>query len=129
MTLSPTPKVQPKRWTALSSGGLSTFCSSRFKARAPRPPRFIGHKTWISRIGSRPKRAGIRSFTISTIFAAGHEMEIALRVPRPVGHPPLVDAMGVGNDSALGRLAEDLGQPHDRHGGRVNDVGEHLPRT
>jgi hypothetical protein len=34
--------------------------------------------------------------------------------------------MGVGDNPALGRLAEDLGQPHDRHRTRADDVGEHL---
>ena len=28
--------------------------------RAPTPPRFIGQRTWTSRIGSRPKRRGMR---------------------------------------------------------------------
>jgi hypothetical protein len=26
--------------------------------RAPTPPRFIGQSTWMSRIGSKPKRSG-----------------------------------------------------------------------
>jgi hypothetical protein len=30
-------------------------------------------------------------------------------------------------DAALGGLSEDLGQTHDRHGARCNDVGQHLP--
>src|SRR6516165_4419200 len=33
----------------------------------PTPPRFIGHSTWMSRIGSRPNRLGIRVFTSSMI--------------------------------------------------------------
>jgi FAD/FMN-containing dehydrogenase len=31
------------------------------------PPRFIGHRTWMSRVESRPKRCGIRVFTNSMI--------------------------------------------------------------
>jgi hypothetical protein len=35
----------------------------------------------------------------------------------------------VGDDSALGGLPEDLGQTHDRHGTRGDDVGQNLPRS
>ncbi len=35
--------------------------------------------------------------------------------------------MGVNDDPALGGLAEDLGQAHDRHGTRGDDVGQNLP--
>jgi hypothetical protein len=34
----------------------------------------------------------------------------------------------VGDDAALVSLAEDLGQAHDRHGTRGDDVGQNLPR-
>src|SRR5215471_12323895 len=37
-------------------------------ARPPKPPLFIGQSTWISRIGSNPKRFGIRSCTIASSF-------------------------------------------------------------
>jgi hypothetical protein len=33
------------------------------------------------------------------------------------------------DDPALGRLAEHLGQPHDRHGTGGDDIRQHLPRT
>src|SRR5271154_5962627 len=33
MTLSPAPKVQPKRSTRASPGGLSAFCNSMFSER------------------------------------------------------------------------------------------------
>jgi hypothetical protein len=36
--------------------------------------------------------------------------------------------MRVDNDLALGGLAEDLGQAHDRHGARCDDVRQHLSR-
>ena len=36
--------------------------------------------------------------------------------------------MGVDNDPAFGGLAEDLGQTHDRHGSRCNDVRQYLTR-
>src|SRR6516225_10918925 len=67
ITLSPGAKVQPNLWTLRSPAGLSAACSSMFNDRAPTPPRFIGHSTWMSRIGSRPNRLGIRVFTSSMI--------------------------------------------------------------
>jgi hypothetical protein len=33
--------------------------------RAPTPTRFIGQSTWMSRIGFKPKRSGMRIFTNS----------------------------------------------------------------
>ena len=39
-----------------------------------------------------------------------------------LGQLAVVDAVGVDDDQALGRLAEDLGQPHDRHGA----AGDHV---
>src|SRR5438309_9559726 len=69
MTLSPGAKVQPKRSTLRSLAGLSAACSSMFSERAPTPPRFIGQSTWMSRMGSRPNRLGIRVFTSSMMRA------------------------------------------------------------
>jgi hypothetical protein len=40
----------------------------------------------------------------------------------------LVDPVGGGDDAALGRLPEHLGEANDGHGTGLNDVGEHLPR-
>ena len=37
--------------------------------------------------------------------------------------------MGIGDDLARGSLAEDLGQTHDRHGARGNDISQHLARS
>ena len=39
-----------------------------------------------------------------------------------------VDPVRVAHDPALGRLAEDLGQPDHRHGTRADHVGQHLAR-
>ena len=36
--------------------------------------------------------------------------------------------MRIDDDPALGSLPEDLGQAHHRHGSRLDDVGQHLPR-
>src|SRR5215831_17208724 len=56
-------KVQPNRSTLRSPAGLSVACSSMFNDRATAPPRFIGHSTWMSWMGSRPNRLGMRAFT------------------------------------------------------------------
>ena len=89
----------------------------------------------MSRIGSSPKRFGIRSRNdrqqlSDTVFRLRRidEIEIARLGSGEIGHLPLVDAVRVGDDPALGGLAEDLGQPHDRHGSRCDDVGQNLPR-
>jgi hypothetical protein len=42
------------------AAGLSAAWSSMFNDRAPAPPRFIGHSTWMSRMGSRPNRLSFR---------------------------------------------------------------------
>ena len=135
MTLSPGPKVQPKRSTRASPGGFSSRCSSRFSDRAPSPPRFIGHSTWTSRIGSSPNRAGMRS---------GHDLEqLGARRPRgraarrsgsrwPGPRPgsgiwPRLIRWALVTIRLCGRLAEHLGQPDHRHRARRDDVGQHLP--
>ena len=135
MTLSPGPKVQPKRSTRTSPGGFSSRCSSRFSDRAPSPPRFIGHSTWTSRIGSSPNRAGMRRATTSSSLAtpsSGSWQRTRWKsLPGScarLGHLALVDPVRVGDDPALGRLPEHLGQPDHRHRARGDDVGQHLPR-
>ena len=70
----------------------------------------------MSRIGFRPKRLGIRDCTIS--LAVGF---------REIGHPALIDLVGVGDDPALRRLPEHFGQPDCGDGSRADDVGEDLP--
>ena len=40
---------------------------------------------------------------------------------------PLIDPVGAGDDPALRGLAEDLGQPHDRHCAGRDHVGQDLP--
>ena len=57
------------------------------------------------------------------------EVEVAAFGPGEIGHQPLVDPMRVDDDPALGGLAEDLGQAHDRYGTRGDDVRQHLPGT
>src|SRR5205814_5370716 len=57
----------------------------------------------------------------SDLVAAFHRGEI--------GHLALVDAMRVDDDPALGGLAEDLDQAHDRQGTRSNDVGQDRKST
>src|SRR6266513_882907 len=99
MTLSPGAKVHPNRSTLRSPAGFNAACSSMFSERAPTPPRFIGHSTWMSRIGSRPNRLGMRVVT----------RRVEMR------HGALVDPMGVDDDPAGCGLPKNLGQAHDRH--------------
>ena len=56
------------------------------------------------------------------------EVAIALGLGE-IGNQALVDLMGAGDDAALRRLPEYLGQAHDRHGTRSDDVGEDLTRA
>jgi hypothetical protein len=116
---------------------LSTRLHSQLplRERAPTPPRFIGHRTSSSRIGLRPKRFGMRVFASSTI-------EPQLFLGRPLArnriaiadgrgqsrHQPEVDAMGVDDDAARGRLPKDLGKPHHPYRVRPDDVRQRLPR-
>src|SRR5689334_17885661 len=79
MTLSPGPNTWPKRSMRASPGGLRACCNSRFNERAPSPPRFIGDNTWMSRMGSKPKRFGMRSLTSARIPAAACLHEFAGR--------------------------------------------------
>jgi hypothetical protein len=53
-------------------------------------------------------------------------VEIAARLLARLGHPALVDPVRVGDDPALDRLAEHLGQLHHRHGPAREEVGQHL---
>jgi hypothetical protein len=39
-----------------------------------------------------------------------------------IGHDALIDAMRVGDNSALSGLTEDLGQADHRHGGGCDDI-------
>src|SRR6201982_1847352 len=103
MTLSPGQKVQPKRSMRISPGGFSAFCSSILSERAPRPPRFIGQSTWMSRIGSSPKRFGIRSRTIANSFRVRRvdEIEIAAFDRGGIEHQTVVDPVRIDDDPAL----------------------------
>src|SRR6266566_4201907 len=119
MILSPGAKVQPKRSTLRSPAGFKAAWSSMFSERAPTPPRFIGQSTWMSRMGSRPNRLGIRFFTSSMMRHGGfgivrlHEVEVAICAGRAeIGDRALVDAMGTGDDAALRGLPEHFGEAH-----------------
>ena len=41
----------------------------------------------------------------------------------------MVDPVRIDDDTALGGLSEDLGQAHDRHRSRRDDVTQNLPRA
>src|ERR1700758_1119070 len=120
MTLSPGPKVQPNRSTLRSPAGFNAACSSMLSERAPTPPRFIGQSTWMSRMGLRPNRFGMRVFANSmmrlTEVVRRHEVEVAVGSGRAeIRHQALIDAMGAGDDPAPCGLPEDFGEPYHRH--------------
>ena len=78
-----------------------------------------------------PRDAGLDQFDDaangSLRVIGRHEGEVAILLgPVEFRHLPLVDAVGIDDDPALGSLAEHLGQAHDRDGARLNDVREHL---
>src|SRR5258708_38317328 len=124
MTLSPGAKVQPKRSTLRSPAGFSAACSSMLSDRAPTPPRFIGHSTWMSRMGSRPNRlgdAGLHQFDdprhCGPWIICLHEIEVAVALRlSEIGDRSLVNPMGPCDDPALRGLPEHLGQADHRHG-------------
>ena len=69
---------------------------------------------------------GYRSFRIVRL----HKVKVALGSGRAeFRHRALIDAMGIGDDLALGSLPEYLGEPHHWHRARRDDVGQHLART
>ena len=60
----------------------------------------------------------------------GDEVEVGLALGlRQIRHPALIDLVGTGDDPALRRLPEDLGQPHRGHGAGADDIRQHLPGT
>jgi hypothetical protein len=85
----------------------------------------------MSRIGSSPKRFGIRSRTIANSFRVHRidEIEIAAFDRGGIEHQTVVDPVRIDDDPALCGLPEYLGQAHDRHRGGRDDIAENLPRT
>ena len=119
---------------AITCGIERRACNSMFNDRAPTPPRFIGHNTWMSRMGSRPNRLGIRVFTSSMMRGDGgfglvrlHEIKVTFRFRwAEIRDVALVDTMRSGDDAALCGLPEHFGEPYYRYGTRRNDVGKNL---
>ena len=91
----------------------------------------------MSRIGFKPKRfgnAGLHQLQDALNGGLGilgrNEVEVAVAGRRAeIGHRTLIDAMGVDDDPACSGLPEHLGQSHDGHSARADDVGQHLPRS
>ena len=91
----------------------------------------------MSRIGIEAEAsgdAGLHQFDDARHGGFGvvglHEVEVAVAVGlAEIRHLALVDAVGADDDPARGRLPEDLGQAHDRHGAGGDDVGQHLSRA
>ncbi len=104
--------------------------------QAPTPPRFIGQKTWTSRMGSSPTvwDAGLDQLQYSrdrhSRIVRSRKTEIAVNGWwSQFRHKALVDPMGVDDDPARRRLPEDFGEPHHRNGPRPDNVRQDLPRT
>ena len=107
MTLSPGAKVQPNRSTLRSPAGLSAASNSMLSERAPTPPQFIGQRTWTSRIGSRPKRRGLRVLTddarnrgLGIVSLDEIEVTVGFRFAK-IRYDTLIDAMCVHDDLTL----------------------------
>src|SRR5687768_13288544 len=82
---------------ASSPGGLRT--PLQFEIQRPGPQAATVHRAQDLDLADRIEAEARRDSVFHDLddlrgrvfgVAAGHEMEIALRVPRPVGHPPLV---------------------------------------
>src|SRR4051812_28976200 len=90
----------------------------------------------MSRTGSTPKRRGdacLHQFDDPRHGGFGiirlHKIEVAVaRGPGEVGNGAPVDLVRAGDDPAVGGLAEDLGQTHDRNRAGSDDVGQDLTR-
>src|SRR6516225_10758668 len=133
MTLSPGQKVQPKRSTRISPGGFNAVCSSMLRERTEAAPIHRAQHLDVA-YGIEPEalRDALPhdSQQLSDAFfwvRRVDKIEVAAVSRRKLWHKALVDAMGIDDDPALGSLAEDLGQAHDRRGARRDDVGQHLP--
>ena len=102
--------------------------------RAPTPPRFIGHSTWTSRIGSSPNARGMRSRTTASTLAtacSGSAASTRWKSERsPAGAAsgiwPWLIRCALTITRLVGRLPEHLREPHDRHGAGADHVGEDL---
>src|ERR1700735_2890430 len=123
MTLSPGAKVQPNLSTLRSPAGFNAACSSMLTERAPTPPRFIGQRTWTSRIGSRPEAARDAGFDqlddarnrgLGIVSLDKIEVALGFRSAK-IGNDTLIDAVGLHDDLTLGRLPEYFGEAHNRH--------------
>ena len=62
-------------------------------------------------------------------FIVGDLPQLELPRAAHVREPAAIDAVGVKNDRALPRLAENLGQPHHRRRFRPDDILQHRPRA
>src|ERR1700687_1951034 len=113
MTLSPGAKVRPNLTTLRSPAGFNAAWSSILRERAPTPPRFIGQRTWTSRIGSRPSGADAGFGQLDDARNCGlgiisfDKIEIALGFGfAKIGNDTLINAVGIDDDLALSGLPE-----------------------
>src|ERR1700730_15513276 len=135
MTLSPGQKVQPNRSMRISPGGFERVLQLHIE-RAGAEAATV-HRAEHLDVAYRVEPEALRDPLLHDRHELAHpllgvdridEVEVASLDRGEIGHQALVDAVRVGDDAALGSLAEDLSQAHDRHGTGSDDVGKNLPR-
>src|SRR5580692_2566588 len=135
MTLSPGQNVQPKRSMRISPGEFRAFCSSILSERAPKAAAV--HRAENLDVAYRVKCEASRDAYPHNCEDLPHplfsvhridEIEVSAFGRSEIGHQTLVDPVRIDDDPALSGLSKDLGQAHDRHRSRRDDVAENLPR-
>ena len=126
--------MSPKRRSPFSSeGGFSAAWRAWFRAEVPVPRLLVGgeHLDLVRRDPHPFRQApaaqvhdGLRR---ALRVPAGEEKEVVIVLPQ-VGHLPRVHQVCVADDGALGRLPEDLGEPHGGHSPAADQVPEQIPR-
>jgi hypothetical protein len=133
MTLSPGQKVQPKRSTRISPGGVQRRLQLDIEGAGTKATPVHRAQHLDVAYGSEPEalRDALphdRQQLSDAFFRVGRidKEEVTALGRRKLWHIVLIDTMGIDDDPALSGLAEDLGQAHDWHGTRCDDVGERL---
>ena len=133
--MSPGPKVQPKRSTLDLAGRVQQPLQLEVQRPGAEPAAVhrAQHLDVADRVEPEPGRDApghdLQQLGHAVLrVVAADEVEVAAGLLARLGQQALVDPVRVGDDPALGRLPEHLGQPDHRHRARGDDVGQHLPR-
>src|SRR6516164_9969979 len=113
-------------WTP-STTATSPCAATMLSPRRPTSPRYSSR-------GEVPRDTCLHQFDDQRHGGFGivrwHKIEVALALgPGEVGNGAPVDLVRAGDDPAVGGLAKDLGQAHDRHRAGRDDVGQDLTRA